>query len=117
MRKYRSWDSKHKVMLSHEDLMCIPVTYKDMYESGKKYINMESTGLTLKDGVEIYEGDIVEWKYTKYPQHSTLYVDPVERCDGGFSLSNGTYCLCDEDIKIIKVIGTIYKNPKLLETK
>lgn len=72
---------------------------------------MQSTGLKDKNGVEIYEGDIVKNIYDE------IYV--VKWFDAGFHLEekyNGGFDYSElhfGDNK--KVIGNIYENPELLE--
>lgn len=79
---------------------------------------MEYIGLKDRDGLEIYEGDIIRNPHDHYP----FYV--VKKCVTGF-------CLClPEDIKqkcdpesmekycmgeFWSVVGNIYENPELLE--
>ncbi|MEC5316396.1 YopX family protein [Enterococcus casseliflavus] len=71
---------------------------------------MQSTGLKDKNGMEIFEGDIVVIKYSEQGYH---YYEKIV-------FENGTFTAGDEDwlynIKDYCVVcGNIYENPKLLE--
>ncbi|MDT2490768.1 YopX family protein [Enterococcus avium] len=73
---------------------------------------MQSTGLKDKDGVEIYEGDIVAIKYTEHGYH---YYQKIV-------FENGTFTAGDEDwlynIKDYCVVcGNIYEDKELLEVE
>lgn len=70
---------------------------------------MQSTGLRDKNGVEIFEGDVVVIKYSRVGYH---YYEKV-------IFENGTFLVGDEDwLFNIKdsctVCGNIYENPELL---
>ncbi len=71
---------------------------------------IQSTGLKDKNGVEIFEGDIVAIKYSESGYH---YYEKIV-------FENGTFTAGDEDwlynIKDYCVVcGNIYENPELLE--
>ena len=70
---------------------------------------MQSTGLKDKNGVEIFEGDIVAIKYSESGYH---YYEKIV-------FENGTFAAGDEDwlynIKDYCVVcGNIHENPELL---
>jgi len=71
---------------------------------------MQSTGSKDKNGMEIFEGDIVVIKYSEHGYH---YYEKIV-------FENGTFTAGDEDwLYNIKdycgVCGNIYENPELLE--
>lgn len=122
--KFRAWDKEN-------DRMIYPSTEGVCFELDDDGINildvsgdypedhtfpaidsflMQSTGLKDKNGVEIFEGDIVVIKYSEHGYH---YYEKIV-------FENGTFTAGDEDwlynIKDYCVVcGNIYENPELLE--
>ena len=121
--KFRAWDKDHKYMeytdrnliVSFGDNGNVDATdLSNIYSTCNGMQNfelMQSTGLIDKNGVEIYEGDIIKNSYDEI--YTVKWFDAAfyleEKYNGGFDYHE----LHLEDNK--KVIGNIYENPELLE--
>jgi len=90
------------------------------YES-TDFTLMQYTGLKDKNGVEIFEGDIVRYKETIQIDYESTEIRNVEFAGGSF-YPLPVYKECEDDwytraISDYEIIGNIYENPELLKGK
>ena len=94
----------------------------------KTYPLMQYTGLKDKNGVEIYEGDIIDFIFWMYHEHEseTHYIGKIDIDEtlqastfifhqDGNSCFYALYELTFDSESDIEVIGNIYENPELLK--
>lgn len=131
--KFRAWEPDAKEMVYFDNQKAA----KDQYIASHLFALMSNehpkgegllqqyTGMEDKNGVEIYEGDVVTGCYTRrsvdYSEHSVVEFGYADDSDGyqrehtmGWVVSNGS-SLCD--LAACEVIGNIYENPELLEVE
>ena len=125
--KFRAWDKTSDVMRT--DISSIDydstgnicqinvITGTDILFPEKEAVLMQYTDLKDKNGVEIYEGDIVDCERHGFTT-SIEYYGGAFRCRSeGVPLS--LYideCYADkDDNNQLEVIGNIYENPELVE--
>lgn len=150
--RFRAWDKTLKTMYEADDIMYIDFEEKEIcvktlfFERASRYdfddiVLMQSTGLTDKDGKEIYEGDVLkfndEWEeycYEGYVDGSSYGVNYVEIgteptafifCKTKYPDSSLFYYANEEHLTFqeiitdvdfeFEIIGNIYTNPELVD--
>ena len=131
--KFRAWDKEVGVM-RNDDEVCRASAVSFSYQRTREdWVLMQSTGLKDKNGVLIYEGDVVAtcW-HTKSEEHNcpaihnpyqvewngwTYILTPT---NWGRELHNKVRFIQDFWVENttdeqIEVIGNIYENPTLIE--
>lgn len=124
--RYRAWDKIRKTMYEVDDIMSIDfgkseISVKTLFFEQTNYykfddiVLMQSTGLTDKNGKEIFEGDILD------SEDGFLTGVVGLRQDLGMFVStlikyNNFERLCSI-ANSREIIGNICKNPELLEVK
>ena len=126
--KYRAWDSAKKEMFKDTFAITesgqVVVVEQESVASSPDYVFvdhlviMQSTGLKDKNGKEIFEGDILDYKGRKalvrwhgsYASFIYRFVDEPHKRNAEWKPLYLAYMKCE-------IIGNIYDNPELLEDK
>ena len=121
--RYRAWDggslcrmySPEEVMVCNGDIWIID----EDGVAGEWIVNndlvlMQSTGLTDKNGKEIFEGDILkvnDWvEVVSFSEEKAMFVSK----ETGFP-ETSLYDLFNTDIFEVEIIGNVHTNPELVE--
>ena len=116
--KFRAWDKDAKAWVKGSTYT-IHTTGK-LWKVPRSVVLSQFTGLTDKNGKDIYEDDIVKgiWTYGAQPTQEEM-ADPEEwdvrrvQFKGGYYSPIGT--TGDARYQLCEVIGNIYENPELLK--
>lgn len=119
--RFRAWDKEFKEMVQVDALVFEEQIIKATYKNGnivkddlKNYVLMQSTGLTDKNGKEIFEGDILkvsDWlEVVSFSEEKAMFVSK----EISFS-ETPLYDLFNTDIFEVEIIGNIYENSELAE--
>ena len=125
--KFRAWDTHGQKMFSNNELI---IWNGNVYANDSKRLTcnnlkgwsideeylMQSTGLFDKKGVEIFEGDILDYKGRKalvrwhgsYASFIYRFVDELQKRNTEWKPLYLAYMKCE-------IIGNIYENKELLD--
>lgn len=124
--RYRAWDKIHKNMYEVDDIMSVDfgkseISVKTLFfERTSRYdfddiVLMQSTGMTDKNGKEIFEGDILDSEddflagVVELRQNLGMFVSTLIK-------NNNFVRLCNA-LDLTQIIGNVWENPELLEVK
>lgn len=122
--RYRAWDEKNKEMFKDTFAVTesgeVVTVEQDFITNAPDYIFvdhltiMQSTGLTDKNGKEIFEGDVVKMAKNVYSEPT--YYEVVRHRGGAYRLESKQYG-CELWLRHTdcEIAGDIYENPELVE--
>lgn len=130
--KFRVWDKTNKEMLEWEELDLNKERGEDeitIFEPTGQFAHpiffydaMQSTGLKDKNGIEIYEGDIIDKGYLSFMYDEIGAVEFGIGADSdGYHAEQWLGWITDKGSSVLdvhrncEVLGNIYENPELLE--
>lgn len=131
IQKFRAWDRYEEAMTNQDGIYFGAMDHDETLESlilclEERYELMQSTGLKDKNGVEIFEGDVVSVSV----RNGFDYLDnKVCIVKNSIDYSGLVCATVDEDLEYqifntelfeeytYKVIGNIYENSELLEVE
>ncbi|KAF2506307.1 YopX family protein [Enterococcus faecalis] len=126
--KFRAWDKRSKEMWKvstlHIEDEYVDLFKKNIYENPlndpwAKFgdaILMQATGLKDKNGVEIFEGDLVE-----HDDNINGTWETFEACEIVYDVDYAQFCFKNDASNFLSyyrnlcIIGNIHENPELLE--
>jgi len=128
--KFRAWNKKNRVMnfalplKVWMDNIATDIGREKYLKDRDNIILMQYTGLKDKNGIEIYEGDILsvdEKEFTDKTNYEVKYfLDenyPAFDLEGWTGDANAFSEICGEQEWEMEVIGNIYENSHLLDNK
>lgn len=122
--KFRAWDGYRMRYLEGEGYVCIskcswgfweadkPLTGTGLSDDDIPGVLMQFTGLKDKNGVEIYEGDVLSDGDSCFVVKFDAPAFEMERLSGSYQ-----FPYFRSRASGFEVIGNIYENPELLATK
>jgi hypothetical protein len=116
--KFRAWDQRKKeyhkgiIAVSNDGVMRMLDTTEHEMWADTSFVAEQYTGLNDKNGVEIYEGDVII--NTDFPRQPATVI--FQHCC--FRVDVGSFLTLDHyHPSLLEVIGNIHENKELLEGK
>ncbi|MBU7568539.1 hypothetical protein KGP39_07265 [Weissella hellenica] len=114
--KFRVWDNETKKFWHEGRNLSLVSLVADNLVNDDSTVLEQYTNMTDKNGVEIYEGDIVKTETSMV--QTVVGITPIYIYEDTYTLVQATKSLSDEIFVLDNsdvVIGNIHENPELLE--
>lgn len=124
---FRAWDKKSKKMVSvwkigwktwdRLQVDEVPINFVEVEDDGTYELMehevelMQFTGEIARDKKEVYQGDIIEYRFEDGGAYSPPYKGEVKFSQGRFECPYGI-----GEVEIMRVLGNIYENPELIKS-
>lgn len=123
--KFRAWDRYEEAMTNQDGIYFGAMDHDETLESlilclEERYELMQFTGLRGKDGIEIFEGDIVQWGDTPDWEEEPIRVavvkiNPDIQFDSNVGIFEYGRFIYRDTERFLTVLGNVYENPELLK--
>ena len=110
--EFRAWEKKFKYMTAHINMEHLRGGFQGLY--GNNAIVMQFTGLFDKNGVKIFEGDILRYtgSYKGHGLYQIIWTDNLQfEC---LEINGNNYMMPTVWVEEMEIIGNIYENKELL---
>ncbi|HIC7083377.1 TPA: YopX family protein [Enterococcus faecium] len=125
--KFRAWDRYEEAMTNQDGIYFGAMDHDETLESlilclEERYELMQFTGLRGKNGIEIFEGDIVQWGDTPDWEEEPIRVavvkiNPDIQFDSNVGIFEYGRFIYRDTERFLTVLGNVYENSELLEVE